>query len=380
MSVKRIPVAGPWITEKEVEYAADAARNAWYSGANLYLDRFEKAMAAHTRRKFAIALPSCTSALHLGLLALGIGPGDEVIVPDVTWIATSAPISYVGAKPVFADIDRSSWCISPASVEKLITPRTRAIIVVNLYGNMADMTALEDIARRHDLAIIEDAAESIGSAYDGRPSGGFGRVSTLSFNGTKTLTAGEGGMLLADDADLHRRVLFLRDHGRSPGPKIFWNDEVAFKYRMSNLQAAVGLAQLERLEELVGKKRRIFRWYADRLSTDSRLTLNREAPNALNTYWMVTVIVDPALRVPKEHFIAEVGKRGIDLRPFFYPLSSLPAYADAEDAARAREENAVSYALSPFGVNLPSAFCLDEGMVDRVCSAFLEVLDEAKRG
>lgn len=378
--MERIPIAGPWITEKEVKYAADAARNAWYGGANLYLDRFEKAMSVHVGRKFAIALPSCTSALHLALLALGIGPGDEVIVPDVTWIATSAPVSYVGARPVFADIDRRSWCISAASAEKLVTPRTRAIIVVNLYGNMADMNALADIACRHGLPIIEDAAESIGSAYDGRPSGSFGWVSTLSFNGTKTLTAGEGGMLLADDADLHRRVLFLRDHGRSQGPKIFWNDEVAFKYRMSNLQAAVGLAQLERLKELIAKKRQIFRWYADRLSSDPRLTLNSEAPNVLNTYWMVTAIVDPVLGVPKEHLIAEVGKRGIDLRPFFYPLSSLPAYADAEDTTRAREENPVAYALSPFGVNLPSAFRLDEGMVDRVCSAFLKVLDEAQRG
>lgn len=375
----RIPVAGPWISEREIEYAADAARNGWYGGANLYVDRFEKAMAARIGRRFAIALPSCTSAIHLGLLALGVGPGDEVIVPDVTWIATSAPITYVGAKPVFADIDQHSWCISPSSVERLITSRTRAIIVVNLYGNMADMARLEDLARRHGVPIIEDAAQSVGSAFRGRQSGSFGEVSTLSFNGTKTLTTGEGGMFLTDSSEIHGRVQFLRDHGRAQGPKMFWNEEVAFKYRMSNLQAAVGLAQLERLDELVAKKRMIFGWYLDRMSGDSRLVLNAQAPDVQSTYWMVTVILAAAVGLPKERLISELGRREIDLRPFFYPLSSLPAYSDAEDGDRARADNVVAYALSPLGVNLPSALCLDEQAVDRVCTVLLNVLNEAQR-
>ena len=188
-----IPVAGPWVTEKEVRYTADAAANGWYSSHNVYPERFERGFAEYVGVAHATSLPSCTSALHLALAALGIGPGDEVIVPDATWIATSAPISYVGAAPVFADIDGESWCLDPAALERAISPRTKAAIVVDLYGNMADMDAIAAIAKKHGIAIIEDAAEAVGSEYRGRKAGSFGDVATFSFHGSKTLTTGEGG-------------------------------------------------------------------------------------------------------------------------------------------------------------------------------------------
>lgn len=236
--MERIPVAGPWITDLEVSYVDDAVRNAWYAGANAWHGRFEKTMAEFCGRKHAMALPSCTSALHLALAGLGVGPGDEVVVTDVTWIATSAPIDYVGATAVFADIDRASWCLSPESLEACLTPKTKAVIVVDLYGSMPDMEAIQSVCDRRHVPLIEDAAEAIGSTYRGRQAGSFGIASTFSFHGSKTITTGEGGMLLTDDDTLYARCGFLRDHGRTPGDRMFYNAEVAFKYKMSSMQAA----------------------------------------------------------------------------------------------------------------------------------------------
>ncbi|MDD1705619.1 MAG: DegT/DnrJ/EryC1/StrS family aminotransferase, partial [Methanoregulaceae archaeon] len=197
--IPRIPISGPSITQKEVEYVTDAVRNAWYENANLFHERFEKAFAAYVGRLHAVTLPSCTSGIHLSLAALGISRGDEVIVPDVTWIASAAPVSYVGAMPVFADIDPETWCISAESLNACITTRTKAIIPVDLYGSMPDMDAIREIAGEHDLAVIEDAAEAIGSEYHGKRAGSFGDTGTFSFHGSKTLTTAEGGMLVTDD-------------------------------------------------------------------------------------------------------------------------------------------------------------------------------------
>ena len=259
--MERIPVAGPSITQKEIDYVTDAVTNCWYGEANRYHDRFERAFAEFLGVKYAVALPSCTSAIHLALAALGIGPGDEVVVPDITWIASAAPISYLGATPVFADVDSQSWCLAPESLEAVITPRTKAVIPVDLYGNVPDMNAIREIAARRGLHVIEDAAEAIGSQYRGRQAGSLGDVGVFSFHGSKTVTTGEGGMLVTDHANIYERVLLLRDHGRRPTDKMFWNSEVAYKYKMSSMQAALGLAQLERIGELAERKREIFAWY-----------------------------------------------------------------------------------------------------------------------
>jgi perosamine synthetase len=239
--MERIPVAGLWITQKEIDYVTDAVTNAWYGNANMYHERFEKAFAEYIGVKFAVALPTCTSALHLSLLALGVKEGDEVIAPDATWIATSAPISYVGGTPVFADIDHDTWCLSAESFQACITPRTKAVIPVDLYGGMPDMDAICAIARRHNIAIIEDAAEALGAEYKDRHAGSFGDTGVFSFHGSKTVTSGEGGMLVTDREDLFKRIQVLRDHGRQPGDRMFWNTEVAYKYKMSSMQAALGL-------------------------------------------------------------------------------------------------------------------------------------------
>ncbi|MCL5097239.1 MAG: DegT/DnrJ/EryC1/StrS family aminotransferase, partial [Candidatus Omnitrophica bacterium] len=230
--MERIFVAGPWITQKEIEYVTDAAAHAWYANANMYHQRFEQAFARHLGVRYAMALPSCTSAIHLALLALGIGPGDEVIVPEITWIASAAPVTYVGAATVFADIDPLTWCLSAESFERCITPRTKAVIPVDLYGNLPDMDALREVARSHGVAIIEDAAQSVGAQFKGKPAGSFGTAGVFSFHGTKTLTTGEGGLLATDREDLYQRALVLRDHGRRPGDPMFYNAEVAYKYKM----------------------------------------------------------------------------------------------------------------------------------------------------
>jgi perosamine synthetase len=376
--MERIPVAGPWITDLEVSYVDDAVRNAWYAGANAWHGRFEKAMADLCGRKYAMALPSCTSALHLALAGLGVGPGDEVVVTDVTWIATAAPIDYVGATAVFADIDRDSWCLSTESLEACLTPRTKAVIVVDLYGSMPDMRAIQDVCDRHPVPLIEDAAEAIGSTYRGRQAGSFGIAGTFSFHGSKTITTGEGGMLLTDDDALYARCGFLRDHGRTPGDRMFFNAEVAFKYKMSSLQAALGTAQVERLGEIVEKKRTLFSWYKERLGGLDGVTLNPEQPGIVSQFWMITALVDPAFAIGKAALMDALSAKGIDTRPFFHPLSSLPAYKGRPEAEVARRRNLNAYAIAPWGINLPSALSLSEDQVDYVCESFRTVLADAR--
>ena len=368
-----IPVAGPWVTDKEVRYAADAAANGWYANHNYYPARFERAFAEYLGVAHAISLPSCTSALHLSLTALGIGEGDEVIVPEATWIATSAPITYVGAKPVFADIDRDTWCLDPDAFERAITPSTKAVIVVHLYGNAANMDAITTIAAQHGIAVIEDAAQAIGAEFRGRKAGALSDAGTFSFHGSKTLTTGEGGMLVTSRDDVFERVLRLRDHGREPGDRMFVNHEVAFKYRMSALQAAFGLAQLERIEELVGRKRELFGWYVSRLGDTNGITLNYEAAYTKNAYWMVTAVFSRELNLGKESVIAHLREHNIDSRPFFHPLSSLPAYREFGGAPCWQTRNPASYDIASRGVNLPSGFNMTEELVERVVETVKEL-------
>ena len=373
-----IPVAGPWITQREIAAVAYATGNSWFEHASDESSGFEAEFAAVTGRAHAIALPSCTSALHLSLMALGVGPGDEVIVPETTWIATAAPISYLGATPVFADIEPDTWCVSVDDVRDLFTERTKAVIAVDLYGGFPDLLGLEALAANTGVHLIEDSAQAAGAVHAGRPAGSFGATSTFSFHGSKTLTTGEGGMVLCDDDALWERMLFLRDHGRLPGDVSYRSVEVAYKYKMSELQAAMGRVQLDRIEELVTRKRQIFGWYEERL-VDAPLTLNVERPGDRNTYWMVTAVLDPTIGITAGRLAEELKKLNIATRPFFSPLSSLGAYDDSPHSARARRRNRVSYELGPRGINLPSALTLNEGQVDRVCQAMQHIISATSR-
>jgi perosamine synthetase len=371
-----IPVAGPRITEREVEAVAHAVRHSWYEGASIETEAFEEEFAARVGRQHAIALPSCTSGLHLGLLALGVGPGDEVIVPESTWIASAAPIHHVGADPIFVDIEADTWGASVESVRAAITSRTKAIVLVDLYGGFPDLLAFEALAAEHDIAIIEDAAQAAGGWHADRAAGSFGRLSTFSFHGTKTLTTGEGGMVLCDEPDLHERMLLLRDQGRLPGDRSFRNVEIAWKYKMSELQAALGRVQLARLDELVARKRQIFGWYKDRLD-GLPISLNIERPTDRSTFWMVTAIFAEETGLDSSMVRDALAPEGMVTRPFFPALSSIPAFASSRDTARASQENPVSYALATRGINLPSALMLSEPDVDRVCAAVRSLVASA---
>jgi len=373
-ATETIPVAGPWVTEREIEYVADAARNAWFSNHYEYNRRFEEAFATYVGVKHAVSLPHCTAAIHLSLAAAGVGPGDEVIVPDVTWIASVAPVVYVGATPVFADILKDTWCIDPRSVEAAVTPRTKAIIGVDLYGSMANWSELRRIADRHNLLLIEDAAEALGSEYGGRKAGALGDTGVFSFHGSKTLTTGEGGMFVTNDDYLHERVMTLRDHGRPPGDKLFLNTEIGFKYKMSALQAAFGLAQIERVEELIARKRQIFDWYKTELKDVDGITLNAEPQGTINSYWMVTVIAYPSYGMDKFALMAAFRERNIDTRPFFSPLSSLPAFAERPDSSAHMPECPVGETIAKFGINLPSGYHMTEEKVQTVCAAMRDIL------
>ncbi len=373
-SGKRIAIAGPSIGPQEIAYVTEAVETGWYEHANDFPARFEAAMAAQVGVRFAVATPSCTSAIHLALAARRIGPGDEVIVPDLTWIASSAPITYVGATPVFADCDPETWCITAAAIERRLAPRTKAIIAVDLYGSMPQLEEIRRLADARGLFLIEDAAEAIGSTLGGRAAGSFGHAGVFSFHGSKTVTTGEGGMFVTDDPALLERVRFLRDHGRAPGEKMFWNSEVAFKYRMSALQAALGLAQVERVNELVEKKRQILSWYREELADLPWLTFNVEPPGVRNSVWMTTVIFPMRPENEKERVIRALGERGIDLRPFFYPLSTLPAYEQLPAAAAARREHRRAHEISKYGVNLPCALRLERSDIATVAGALRGVV------
>ncbi len=272
---KRILTAGPTISQREIDYVVDAVTNGWNEHWSDYLVRFEQSFAQYVGTRFALATSSCTGALHLALLALGVGPGDEVIVPEVTWVATASAVSYAGATAVPVDVDPTTWCMDPASAERAITPRTKAIIPVHLYGHPTDMRAIRALADEHGLKVLEDAAPALGAEIEGRKAGSFGDVACFSFQGAKIMTCGEGGMLVTSDEALFERAKFLNDHGRDPR-RPFVIAEFGYKYKMSNLQAALGLAQLERIEEMIAKRRLIYQWYRRRLGGTADLAMNVE--------------------------------------------------------------------------------------------------------
>ncbi len=318
--------------------------------------------------------PNCTSAIHLLLAALGISEDDEVIVPECTWIATAAPITYLRARPVFCDIDPVNWCLDPDSVGKRITSRTKAIITVDLYGNMPLMDELIELANEHGIPLIEDAAEALGSTYKGVRAGKFGVGSVFSFHRTKTITTGEGGMLLLDDERLVDRCMFLRDHGRKPDGPMYYNYEVTYKYMPFNLQAALGYAQFQRIDELVGRKRQQLHKYREGLRGVEDIELNPEPEEGVNGAWITTVVFGKSYNLTKQQAIDRLAQLGIPVRPFFYPLSSLPAYPSFRE--RYEQLNPVAYDISTRGINLPGAANLTEDQLNSVCKGLKTILGE----
>jgi len=363
----RIFYTKPSITELEVTYATDAVRHGWGAKCYNYIERFEGAFAQHLGAKHVVATSSCTGAMHMGLAALDIGPGDEVILGDTNWIASAAPITYLGAKPVFVDVLPDTWCLDPTKVEAAITPETKAIIAVHLYGNLAQMDALLAIGHKYGVPVIEDAAEAIGSSWRGQSAGTMGVFGVFSFHGTKTMTTGEGGAFVCNDDALFERVLTLSNHGRARGQsKQFWSDMVGFKYKMSNVQAAIGCAQIERIDELIAAKRHIFAYYQAKLA-DLPLVMNPEHAGTVNGYWMPSIVVNEGVPFDREDLLARFQADQIDGRVFFWPLSMLPMFDDCP-------QNTVSYGLWPRAVNLPAYHDLTEAEMLRVVACVRQVI------
>jgi perosamine synthetase len=365
-----IYMSGPWITEHEIKTVEDCMRNGWYNYH--YVETFQKEFAAYHNRKYGIMTPNCTTAIHLLLTAIGIKDDDEVIVPELTWVGSTAGITYLRAIPVFCDVDPIHWCLDPESVEKSITPRTKAIIAVDLFGNMPLMDELLFIANRYKLPLIEDSAEALGSTYKGVRAGKFGIGSVFSFHRTKTVVTGEGGMLLLDDDKLYERCMFLRDHGRRADGPAYFNYEITYKYMPFNLQAAMGYAQFQRLDELIQKKRWIFECYKERLGDIEDIELNAEPEAGFNSIWITGLLIGRSYQLTKQEAMSKLQALDLPARPFFYPLSSLPAYPNCEPIYRPRNPRA--YDIGARGINLPGALVMTEEQIDRVCDGIHKVL------
>ncbi len=368
--MSEIFMAGPDITSEDEEYVLDALRNGWYgSKAYYYVEKFESEFAKFHERKYALMTTNCTSAIHLCLLSLNISEEDEVIVPDCTWIGSASPIKYVGGKTIFADIDEENWCLSSDSIEAALSKKTKAIIAVNLYGNMPEYDEIESLCKKNSIYLIEDAAESLGSTYKNRRSGNFGDFSVFSFHRSKTLTTGEGGMLLTDDKNLYNRCKFLRDHGRQPGS--YFNTEIAYKFMPFNLQAALGYSQFKRLDKLVERKKRILDIYKEEMSDISDLFFNTEPSYIYNSAWSTTLVLGKSHNLEKEQIINNLTNQNLPARPFFYPLSSLPAYNQIE---KYEQVNLISYSISKKGINLPCALNITDEQIKSYCSALKSII------
>lgn len=356
--------AKPCLFGNEKEYLIDALESTWISGGK-YVDRFEEDIAGLIDTKYAVTTSNGTTALHLALLSMGIGPGDEVIVPDFTFVATANTVMHAGAKPVYVDIDPGTWCIDPREVEKNITDRTKAIIPVHVYGNVCEMDSLKKIAHQNDLYIIEDAAEAILSKYKGKYTGSFGDMGCFSFHAAKTITMGEGGAVVTDNKELFERMKMLRSQGMREG-KRYWHDVIGYNYRLTNMQAAVGCAQFENREQIIIEKKRIYERYLKNLSGQEGIVFQYIPDDVEPVIWAV------ALKIEQEYFkgdrdflIEHLRKKGIETRPGFYPFSVMPIY----DAPSLPVAESVGRSV----ISLPSYSFVTDAEIDYICEQLISL-------
>lgn len=360
-----LPVSEPDLTHREMRLAFDAFLSTWISSTGDYIRRFEQEFAEKVGMAHGVATSNGTVSLHLAMATLGIGEGDEVIVPDLTFAASINTVMHVGARPVLVDVDPETWCLSAEAVERAITPRTRAIMPVHVFGRPAQMTEIAELAKARGLYIIEDCAEAHGAKYDGEPIGSFSEISSFSFFANKIITTGEGGICLTNDADIATRMRMLRDHGMRPERR-YWHEEPGFNFRMTNMQAAIGCAQIERMDELLAMRAAVHERYVKALSGIPGVNFPPEMDQrAQPVTWFSCAQVPEDKRA---ELIAACKAESIDLRPFFHGLSSMPAY---RHFARKCPN---STWLSRTGVNLPTSRRVDDAMVARIAAVFESVL------
>lgn len=365
---KMILTAGPSISAREISYTLDAVKYGWNNEWNKYIKKFESTFAEYLGVKYALTTSSCTGALHLALAALGIGPGDEVIVPDITWVATANAVLYVGATSIFADIEADSWCLDPKSFESLITEKTKAVIPVHLYGHPAKMDEIVSIARKHNLYIVEDAAPAIGASCFGQRTGTFGDFAAFSFQGAKVAVTGEGGMIVTNNDDLYQKVYTIWDQGRVPGT--FWIAHNGLKYKMSNVQAAIGLGQIERIDELVEAKRRIFRWYEEGLKGAPHIKLNKELTWARSIYWMTSILISKDAPLTRDEFRDKLKEKNIDTRSVFPAISQYPIWP------KVQVPQPTASFVGEQALNLPSGVCLKHEQVAYICHCIKQIVNK----
>jgi perosamine synthetase len=371
----QIPLVKPVFDGNELEYVTDCIHSGWVSSQGKYVMQFEEKFGDYVGCKNTLAVSNGTVALHLALVTLGVGPGDEVIVPNLTFAAPVNAVLYVGATPVLVDVDQTTMAIDPDLAAAAISKRTRAIIPVHLYGHPADMTSIMALAEKYKLVVIEDCAEALGSQYQGRHVGNFGDAATFSFFGNKTITTGEGGMLVFRKSSMRTHAKMLRDHGMSPERR-YWHDEVGYNYRLTNMQAAIGLAQMEKIEFFVGRKRWIAEQYNKRLNNIEYLQLPVEEEDVINSYWMYTIVLLPPLTQKRDEIIHLLKQSGIESRPVFYPMHLMPPY---EHFSLAEKNYRVSSCLSDGGISLPSSIYVKEAEILRVCNVLCSNLRRIKK-
>jgi perosamine synthetase len=358
-----IPIAAPDLGGNEESYVVDAIRSSWISSSGKYVRKFEEDFAQICETQCALSINNGTSALHLAIVALGVKPGDEIVLPSLTYVATANAVRYAGGIPVFVDVDPTTWCIDPALIEEVITPQTKGIIAVDLYGHPCDMDPINDIAKRRGLWVLEDAAEAHFARYKGRVTGGLATVAAFSFFGNKIVTCGEGGALTTNDIELDARLRLLRNQGMDPNRRYFF-PVIGYNYRLTNLACALLCAQLERREQLTARRRQIFRRYHEHLAGVPGIGLQPVAPWAEVTPWLYCVTLDPEVfGRSRDEIAADLLRSGVETRPFFIPIHQLPPYAEFAPNRPLKE----TLTLSARGINLPTFTGMADSQIDRVC-------------
>ncbi|MEI6788338.1 MAG: DegT/DnrJ/EryC1/StrS family aminotransferase [bacterium] len=366
---RKIPVAAPALVGREKEYVMDCMDTNWISSNGKYIHQFEQAFATYTGVPHAISCCNGTVAIHLALLAFDLKPGDEVIIPTLTYVASANPVVYCGATPVFVDVDPTTWCIDPAKITAKITPRTKGIIAVHLYGHPADMDPILKIAAEQNLFVIEDVAEAHGASYKGRMAGTMGDIATFSFFGNKIITTGEGGMMITRNSELARKMRLFKGQGMDPNRR-FWFPITGYNYRMTNIEAAIGLAQLEKIEWHISSRKEIAAVYSRQLSGCRELDLPPNCDWATNVFWLYSVVLTEHCALTRDEVMAKLAAAGIETRPFFYPMHILPMFADLAKG----QTFPVADHLSSRGINLPTFANLADEDLAYVIAQLLKIV------
>lgn len=368
----KITSAHPSITKKEIQIVYEAIQSGWGHKMSYYIDSFAKKFSEYIGVKYCLPVSHCTDAIHLSLLSLGIKKGDEVIVPDLTWVASVAPIKYIGAKPIFTDIDKDTLCIDYTKLQNKITKKTKAVVTVNLFGNVANNIEIKKICKKNKIYLIEDSAESLGASLKNKMAGNFGDVSLFSFNATKLIMSGQGGCLCTNNKKIYEKAKLYSHHGidKKKTGKYYWSNVLGYNYNWTNMQAACALAQLSRIDSLIKYKKKVYNLYKKYFSKIKNVEITKKLINQDQTYWIVYAIIHK--KINKEKFCEKFKKYNIDMRPMFYQISSMPPFRNPKDI----KSNKIANFVSKNGICLPNGYNLSENKIKKIAKIFDLILNK----